>query len=79
MIDSKLLICILVLASLNFFVDCAEKNIIHKSIILDHELTNSIQKALSSLSEDKIPNEFKITLDTRDKYFLKKCQFKEWI
>ena len=67
MIGMKL-ISKLILVSICFIVaDCAERKHKHATIMLDQETTSSIQKALSSLPEDQIPNEFKYNLDSRDK------------
>lgn len=53
------------LAFLFVIVNCEEKYYGHK--VFNEETSKIIQKALSSLPDEKIPIEFKLNLDSRDK------------
>jgi len=69
MFKKNTFINIIFLVSCYAFVNCGEKSHGQKYKWMSDEISEVFQKALSSLPNDKIPNEFKLNLNGRDKLF----------
>ena len=69
MFKKSTFINIIFLVSFCPLVNCGEKSHGQKYKWMSDEISEVFQKALSSLPNDKIPNEFKLNLNSRDKLF----------